>query len=447
MNIAFVCTGEFEPFLYECIAQKLRKDGNRIFYVAFFLDTRRAVRKIKQSLYPQKISRSDLLSGNSNTSQFSAAEIEEIVSYDWRRREAVGNKADKPRLMNQAAYYEAVLRDFYCRQNINAVVVWNYFPTLVNVACRTARGLNLKTVFFENGPFPGTLLIDAKGVNFQSSLTENSRQFYESLEAPPQNWQRDLVGYESRFRQYCRANKGIMNPLAKFYYALLMRNRFYRQLFPDLADDSISGSLRKKICSRCLSPGEDKLPEQFIFLPFQYSDDTQVLMNSPEVSSMESFLKTCYTAVKSALPGYQVVVKEHPDDFGRKHYRGLRKQYPDALWLARHNITELVQKARAVITLNSSVGVEALRQHKPVITLGKSLYNVDGVVYHVENVSNLASTINRALATPVNSGLIDKFLYYLRFKYLVEGSPRYCNADSLEGACLRIKKILAAGTE
>jgi len=67
------------------------------------------------------------------------------------------------------------------------------------------------------------------------------------------------------------------------------------------------------------------LPEKFVFIPFQYSLDTQVLINSPLVSSMESFLDYCYAAIKSVDSSLQVVVKEHPDDFGRKNYHYLRK--------------------------------------------------------------------------------------------------------------------------
>lgn len=42
----------------------------------------------------------------------------------------------------------------------------------------------------------------------------------------------------------------------------------------------------------------------------------------------------------------------------------------------------------------------------------------------------------------VNSGLIDKFIYYLRFEYLSEGSPRHCTVESLAGARRKLETIL-----
>jgi len=136
------------------------------------------------------------------------------------------------------------------------------------------------------------------------------------------------------------------------------------------------------------------------------------------------------------------VAKEHPDDIGRTDYSRLRKEYPDILWFRKYNIEKLIEKSSLVITINSSVGVKSLMHHKPLIALGNSFYNIDGVTYHVKDLDKLGETIKSALEKGVDTTLIDKFLYYLRFKYLVEGSPRHCSEESLFQAYKKIKKLL-----
>jgi len=83
MNVAFVCTGEFEPFFYDCMARPLEQDGIKAFYVGFFLDTRSAIKKINRPVYPERIIRNNLTSYGSINSSFSKEELYEITEYDY----------------------------------------------------------------------------------------------------------------------------------------------------------------------------------------------------------------------------------------------------------------------------------------------------------------------------------------------------------------------------
>ncbi len=444
MNIAFICTGEFEPFFYECMAKRLEKEGINIFYVGFFLDTRRAINKINRCCYPLKAERSAGLSYTFNNSCFSSRELDDIIRYDYTRLKANGIGIEKGKLINKTVYYESFFNDFYSKHDIKAIVIWNSFPLVVNVAWRVAARMNIKNIFFENGPLPNTLMIDTKGINYQSSLAGKTKEFYENVTVDEVKWQSFMSSYGDKAKPSREKNKGIMNYPQKLYYAFLMRNHFYRNLFPDLTDDRIGQSLCKKIRSQFfIKEHRLNLPEHFIFLPFQYPYDTQILINSPNINTMELFLRTCHAAVRKGAPsGYKIVVKEHPDDLGRTNYGRLRKDFPDVIWFKKYDIESLIDKAEAIITINSSVGVLALMRHKPVVTLGNSFYNIEGIVYNVNNLDKLVEAVKQALEGPLNKELIDKFVYYLRFEYLVEGSPRYCNENSLHQAYEKIKSIL-----
>ena len=233
-------------------------------------------------------------------------------------------------------------------------------------------------------------------------------------------------------------------PFKKLYYALLMRNCFYREIQPDLTSDGIIRSVYKKIYSQAvLKEKSIVLPGKFVFLPLQCFSDTQVLINSPYIKDMESFVRIVYQKIKKTLPkDYRIVVKEHPDDWGRIDYRKIRKEYPDIIWLKKYNIRNLIEHAELVITINSSVGIEALMYHKPVVTVGNSFYNVEGVVRHTVKAADLEAAIKNAVDEPVNVELIDKFLYYLRFEYLVKGSPYCFDQEGLEQLCRKVIEIL-----
>ncbi|WP_413378259.1 hypothetical protein [Alkalihalobacillus sp. 1P02AB] len=92
------------------------------------------------------------------------------------------------------------------------------------------------------------------------------------------------------------------------------------------------------------------------------------------------------------------------------------------IFVKKFNIHSLIKNALAVITINSTVGIEALTQHKRVITLGEALYNIEGITWHCKHPSDLANVLKTSLNEQVNHSLIDKYLYYLRFHYQIEGT-------------------------
>lgn len=136
---------------------------------------------------------------------------------------------------------------------------------------------------------------------------------------------------------------------------------------------------------------------------------------------MKKLIGICYRAVKNAAPDYKIVVKEHPHEVGSANYRSLKKRYPDIIWLKKFDLKKILEKASLIMTLNSTVGIEALAYHKPVITLGDHFCSIGEIMCNVKDLGRLEEYIQKALTTPVNAELIDKFLYYLRFEYLVEG--------------------------
>ncbi|HWR07030.1 hypothetical protein [Sporomusa sp.] len=191
------------------------------------------------------------------------------------------------------------------------------------------------------------------------------------------------------------------------------------------------------------------MPERFIFLPFQVQDDTQVLLYSPYFKSMEELVHCVVNAVRQYNSNHGediwIVAKKHPSDFGRVDYFALQAQYHEdnILFVRFYPTPDLIAQAQGVITLNSTVGIESLVRHKPVITLGNSFYNVAGLVCHVTQADQLSEHIQFMNAKPDHQ-LIDKFLYYLRYCYLAEGLWRQPNEQHFASVARKIAKFLVS---
>lgn len=260
----------------------------------------------------------------------------------------------------------------------DTVVIWNG-RKLPNVTVdMAAKSLGINVFYFENGLLPQTVSLDPKGVNYSSSLS-NDPKFY--LEFDPNN--------ELEFSA------------------------------PDIVPRS---NIKKR---QKFQPAA--LPERFIFVPFQVPHDTQIVCYSPWINSMEMLYDEVIKAVKKLNdPSLKVVFKEHPS--WHKHYSSLYNKDEIGLFANGNSTAELIEKAQAVVTINSTVGMESLLMGKRVITLGNACYNIEGLVLTAIDGPQL---VNRLLKIDkgwqANNVLCEKFFTYLKHVYCI---PRVNKDDA-----------------
>ncbi|MEZ4210378.1 MAG: hypothetical protein R3B38_01565 [Patescibacteria group bacterium] len=201
----------------------------------------------------------------------------------------------------------------------------------------------------------------------------------------------------------------------------------------------IPDQVGKKLRSRRKDENVE-LPDKFILLPLQVQDDTQILMHS-RFSGMEEVIEETVQAAKSL--NYQLVIKEHPQDLGRVNYEEIKKKYPEVVWVRWIPIPELIKKADVVVTVNSSVGIEALLEKKPVVVLGDAFYNKPGVVWSARK-GEMANQISSALNTKLNHQLIDGFIAYLN-DYFISGTWTQFSDQTLTEIVHRVVEDRYAG--
>ena len=284
------------------------------------------------------------------------------------------------------------------------LVVWSGFRVPLRAAACAAESLGIRTLYCENGVLPGTLMMDPKGVNYAGSIVGKGPDFFLQAAIDPE---REQALFDTGLQQ---------RPLRR----------------------ALRGGGGETDDGR-------PLPERYVLFPMQVHDDSQVLVFSPRFRTMEDTVRyvAAQVAVHNAGTGdsLALVVKEHPSDLGRADYRPLRRSLPGAYFMRRTPVGDLIRSARAVVTLNSSVGVEALLLMRPVITLGEALYNGPGVVSHIGD-GDLAEALGAVIDQPVNRELVTRFLCFLRYEYLVPVSWRTANETTIQPAAQRIVDVL-----
>jgi capsular polysaccharide export protein len=165
-------------------------------------------------------------------------------------------------------------------------------------------------------------------------------------------------------------------------------------------------------------PGDLALPRRYVLLPMQTHGDTQLTHFCAERwRSMPCLLRDVVAALP---PGVRLVVKEHPWEMQRDHYEAMRAEFPQVTWCRTRDMDSLLAGARLVVTVNSTVGVQAMLRRLPVVTLGLAFYSKSGLV--ADGTRDLPATIAACLKTPriaYDAELRARFLTYLRNEYLI----------------------------
>jgi len=274
--------------------------------------------------------------------------------------------------------------------NPDVMVIWNGNKLPNTTVAMAAKALGIKQFYYENGLLPGTTSLDPQGINFNASLSRDP-DFYLNFNA------NNALNFDAP--------------------ALVPREN------------------HKKRCDFAA----ENIPERYIFVPFQVPHDTQLASFSPWIDSMEMLYDEVVSAVKALNdPSLKVVFKEHPS--WHKHYTHLYDKDPIALFANGNKTCELIECAEAVITINSTVGLEALLLNKRVITVGQACYNIEGLVKHADTREGLAAQVaDVAQGWQFNPQLRDKFFCYLKHVYSVPGVWKHAEEEHIKAIELRFK--------
>lgn len=252
----------------------------------------------------------------------------------------------------------------------SVIAVWNGHRLPEQAIKLAAVFCGVNVLYFENGLLPNTTTCDYSGVNDASSLPRLP-EFYKNY----------------FFESDMSLDAGVTLEVRKPH-----KNKRY---------------LEQKILRF--------LEEEYYFIPFQVGFDSQVLINSKWVRSMDELYDVLVQTIGLIEDkSVKFVVKEHPSDsssFSKYYY-----EHPRILF-STDNTEQLIRNAKAVITINSTVGIESLVLNKKLIVLGEACYKIPGLVCIAGDRATLVSVINEMDDWCIDEIVRKGYLLYLAREY------------------------------
>lgn len=416
--------------LFSLLTLELLKDKKNVINLSFNCSERYFYKQF--GIKSLEVNKEKIL--NSENSFFSEKEINEMIKFEKETRENFNEK----KWLEVTKKYIDFLEELRKKGNLEFAIMWNTSYLFDRILYFFCRKHNIKYFVMEQGYFrPFTLSFDAKGVNSEASISKNSRDYKDikiDLDKYREYLNKPITAKENKIEKHNEIIYSILRLYEKTKIDLNKNNIW------DITERNLIQFFNKKMAVKKFKKYHSvkKIEGKYIFIPFQVEGDSQIILNSDKIKKMFQLYKVvAETMIKlneKRKEKIKAVFKFHPMDeyINVEEILNLEKKYEETIFFMGGNTQELIKNAEAVITINSTVGVEALMEHKPVVTLGDAFYNIDGITYHCDKLEELSGVLEKALTLEPNKELIDKFLYYLRFHYFKEIYWRNPDEESIK---------------
>jgi capsular polysaccharide export protein len=253
---------------------------------------------------------------------------------------------------------------------INLCVMWNGQQLVCRAVSHACAEYGVRTRFLELSNLPEKLFADDAGVNALSTIAQDAK-LVDNFPMPQLS---EHESWLSRYEEYKRRPLPQSQTLIgrKLVSVLNYTLKWMTQGVSRKRLDHVRVSNGARLPSVTRSIGEEELiSRRYVFLPLQVSCDTQIKLHS-DVDNLQAIT----VALKLAEDeGLDLIVKIHPAENDRaiiEEIARLQKIY--GFQIARTATVNLIKHADLVVTINSTVGLEAMLYRKNVKTLGRCLY-------------------------------------------------------------------------
>jgi capsular polysaccharide export protein len=282
--------------------------------------------------------------------------------------------------------WSAYVTTFIQKNNIDCILVFGDCRP-IHIAARTvAYAHNVQYWVFEEGYVrPNFITFELHGVNGFTCLP-NSRETYEVWSALSLS---DEVQVPPSFKSAAKYAMAYFTA-ATFAKPWFWRYQHHRNLTMMDGWYWIRSYIRKvRFRAKETHVLNDLKPQglgNFFLVVLQVAADAQVAMHSPYESIAEFIVDTVRSFAHHAPKDAVLVIKHHPMDRGYSNYSDLIDQLAHRHDLSNRlryihdqHLPTLLENAQGVVTINSTVGLSALSHGTPVITMGKAVYDMQGL--------------------------------------------------------------------
>jgi capsular polysaccharide export protein len=274
----------------------------------------------------------------------------------------------------------------------------NFTDTLLFGDCRkihepiypNAQQNNVRVNVFEEGYVrPHWFTMEVHGVNGRSRLPRDPAWYRaHRAETPPHP-----PGQTTGYNLYERAYHDIRYRMANALYA--SRFPHYESHRPNNGYREYAGLARRLLLERQYRTEAERVTERLLakklpyyLFPLQLNSDSQIQVHSPFDGIRQAIDHVLASFAAHAPTGALLVIKNHPLDTGLIEYRQYAKKAAKTLGMADRlefidagHLPTLLDHARGVVVVNSTVGLSALHHRRPLKALGTAIYDMEGMTW------------------------------------------------------------------
>lgn len=345
----------------------------------------------------------------------------EQVERDLNHFTAMYKKIERENIPKKYLEYMAAfaifIESFILESDIDLVLLHNDLRWQHSLCINICKRMGVKYLVTEQGLFrPNTTVVDLVGVNAYSNVASefekrwlggniSKRKSAKTSLNPTRSGHNSNISY-LYFFIYLVLSKlgGLFNT-----ESLIVHNRhgflsYLRRFFKLRLSSNNTNSERL---------GSEK---KIIFVPLQLELDTQILVHS-RFNNNQSIIDYITKGFESSIlsNSHRLVFKLHPNDTNSYIFGSGVEFYEGSI----NSVTEC--NVTAVVCVNSSSVLELLDSNIPIILLGESIYDIDGVTIK-DNYNDLSSLLSSNLE---NSVIYEKrlaYLDYLKEDYCINGA-------------------------
>ncbi|MCJ8145822.1 capsular biosynthesis protein [Acinetobacter sp. A3.8] len=300
-------------------------------------------------------------------------------------------------------------------KQIDAIVCFGDCRFYHRIAKRVAVELKVDFFVFEEGYVrPNYITFEQNGVNDFSDF----RNFYESSDQTipdlplPDHPQEVYPSFSFLIRTAITFY--LMWVLCTFLYPHYRHHRMIRPTFEVFYwfRAGVRKLINKQVDTHRFLNLIQHHTDRYYIVALQVHNDSQVQVHSDYVD-VRDFIQEVTASFASHSDDLQhLVFKHHPMDRGYRHYgnllRELAKEYDlegRVHYVCDVHLPTLMKHSLGIVTINSTTGIQALHHGKPVIALGRAIYNLPKLTFQggLDQFWKNPGRVNR--------------LHYRRFRY------------------------------
>lgn len=163
----------------------------------------------------------------------------------------------------------------------------------------------------------------------------------------------------------------------------------------------------------------------YFLVPLQNHIDSQIFCHS-DWKNIEAFIKTVIKSFAKHAPSEtSLIFKHHPMDRGHRDYSSLISEIGSregvkqrVIYVHDLSLPNLLNNARGVVLVNSSIGISSLMRNLPVKVMGRAFFDLGKLTYQ----HSLDSFWEDALKFSLDERLVRSYINKLIYETQVNGS-------------------------